>query len=222
MDYDYYIRQTGLIDPAKLDKTITVIGAGGIGSWTALALAKMGCQNVQVIDFDVIEKHNVGSQLYGALDIDKKKVDAVKDRITPLVDNVPHVRDEEITPENIYVLLRNTDILISAVDVMSVRRMLFEWLAVQNDVHFIDGRMAANAIEIYTAHSNDRDSLEAYDKTLFSDEDALPIACSMRAVIYNTFVVSGLITAMVAQIANGKDLKRETVVDLTNLSMFSE
>jgi len=47
-----YKRQTNLVKPEELDFPILLIGCGGIGSWTLLALRKMGCSNVAVVEFD--------------------------------------------------------------------------------------------------------------------------------------------------------------------------
>ena len=42
-----YSRQLDLVMPSDLNFPILIVGAGGIGSWATLALAKMGCSNIQ-------------------------------------------------------------------------------------------------------------------------------------------------------------------------------
>ncbi|KKK73235.1 hypothetical protein LCGC14_2895880, partial [marine sediment metagenome] len=79
-----YSRQMGIVDPGKLDIPIAVVGAGGIGSWTTLALTRMGCNDITVIDFDKVEAHNVGSQIFTEDDIGKTKVEALADKISSL------------------------------------------------------------------------------------------------------------------------------------------
>ena len=64
MDSTYFLRQLDIADPSKFkDKPVTVIGAGGIGAATAVALAKTGFENITVYDFDTLEEHNIPSQL---------------------------------------------------------------------------------------------------------------------------------------------------------------
>ena len=58
-------RQLDLIPIAVLGTRITIIGAGAVGGWTSLALAKMGFSNITVFDYDVVEVENLNCQLYG-------------------------------------------------------------------------------------------------------------------------------------------------------------
>jgi len=52
-----YWRQLKIFNPSKhRDIKIAMIGAGSVGSFTALVLAKMGLTNITVWDDDVVEK----------------------------------------------------------------------------------------------------------------------------------------------------------------------
>ena len=60
MNSIYFLRQLDIADPCQFkDKPITVIGAGGIGAATVVALAKTGFENITVYDFDKVEEHNL-------------------------------------------------------------------------------------------------------------------------------------------------------------------
>jgi len=64
MDSTHFLRQLDIADPAKFkNKPVTVIGAGGIGAATVVALAKTGFENITVYDFDTIGEHNLPNQL---------------------------------------------------------------------------------------------------------------------------------------------------------------
>src|SRR5207244_2983363 len=76
-----YWRQLDLITPGELKLPITVVGAGGIGSPTALALAKMGCSRLTVYDPDLVEPHNLPNQFYRLKDSARPKVEALRDLI---------------------------------------------------------------------------------------------------------------------------------------------
>jgi molybdopterin/thiamine biosynthesis adenylyltransferase len=220
MSNNYHIRQTGLIDPAKLTGHIAIVGAGGIGSWTSLALLKMGCPNVSIIDFDEVEEPNLGSQLYTSSDIGKPKVEALRDRVSILTGTSPDISTETITnSDQILSLAENHNIIISAVDNMAARDLIFKSLLGEN-IYFIDGRMAGNVIQIFIIKMDDTEQLEKYQKTLFTDNEASIVPCSERAVVYNVFVMAGLITDIVAKIANNQPLPWILEVDLLNLTLF--
>ena len=61
---EHLIRQFDLIPEDVLGEPITIIGVGAIGSWTTLALAKMGFQNLTVFDDDKVSIENMNSQFY--------------------------------------------------------------------------------------------------------------------------------------------------------------
>ena len=218
---DVWTRQNGLIHPDKLHMPILIIGAGSIGSWTALALAKLGCSHIVVMDGDIAETHNAGSQLYKASDHGESKVKMLTEKLSLLTEfpvvGIPHHwnhEDKEDLQE-----LTNYPIIISAVDNITVRKNLFEALKGQESL-YIDGRMAGNALEIYTSWMNNEKDCELYEKTLFTEGEELPIACSEKSVVYNVFIVAGLITDIVAKAANEQGLPKELIVDLYNFSLF--
>lgn len=216
---ELYIRQTGLIDPELLTKSILVIGAGSIGSWTALALLKLGCSNVTVLDNDVVEAHNAGSQVYNSIDDGKRKIDALKMKLLGLTEIQPEYIFTTIDAETVKQLL-GFDIVISAIDNIEGRKIMFDALK-GSDKLFIDGRMAGNAIEVYTIPMDKEASVKLYGETLFSPEEAIPVSCSERSVVYNCFVIAGIITDIVAQRANKEETPEELIIDLKNFTMFN-
>jgi len=220
IDYNRYSRQFDLANPDDLQMPISIIGAGGIGSWTALALAKMGCFNLDVFDPDIIESGNLGSQIYSERDIDRPKITALIEYLTQMTEFT--VTDQvalqlEIDVDNV-AMFANSEIVIMAVDSITVRKMVFDALKGQ-EKWLIDGRMAGNAIELFCLRLDNPYQVAEYEKTFFSAEDALNIPCSSRAVIYNTFVIGGLIADMVAQISRRENPPREIIVDLLNFRM---
>lgn len=217
LNREYYSRQVNLIDPDKLNMPILVVGAGSIGSWTSLALLKLGCQDVTVVDFDDVGEENIGSQIYNSYDIGKWKVDAFKEKAALLVETLPKIIVDPVN--DAHTIPSSYEIVISAVDNMQARKDIFKQLN-PGKAWFLDGRMAANNIQVFATKMDDPDRVGFYDSTLFSSDDALPIACSERSVVYNCFVISGLLTDLVAKIANGKIPPKELIVDLENLTMF--
>ena len=68
-------RFSGLFD--LKDIRVTLIGLGGIGSWTLLGLAKMGVQHLSAYDPDKVSPENVATQLYGQDMIGYPKAEAI-------------------------------------------------------------------------------------------------------------------------------------------------
>jgi len=71
----------GLPAPAMLDAvrstTALVLGAGGVGSWLAHALALMGVRALVVVDPDRVEAANLTRQLYPASAVGQRKIEAL-------------------------------------------------------------------------------------------------------------------------------------------------
>lgn len=214
-------RQLGLIHPDKLKMPILIVGAGSIGSWTTLALSKLGCSNVTVMDGDVIEEHNAGSQVYKASNAGQEKVLALTERLDFLTDlpiyAIPAHWDVK-SPEHL-AELDKYQIIIAAVDNITVREQLFQQVK-NKPILYIDARMAGNALEIYTVRGGVEEDGKAYENTLFAEGEEVPVECSQRSVVYNVFIVAGLIADIVAKHANEQELPKELIADLYNFTLY--
>ena len=58
-------------------KTVILAGVGGIGSWTAILLARMKPASMFIYDNDIVEAVNMSGQLYGQSDLGRPKVSAL-------------------------------------------------------------------------------------------------------------------------------------------------
>lgn len=77
-----YSRNTGLLESKiMLQKKVLIVGAGSVGSFIALELARAGVGQFVLCDRDILEIHNVCRHQLGWKDIGRYKVDAVKDAI---------------------------------------------------------------------------------------------------------------------------------------------
>ncbi len=103
---------------------VIIVGIGGVGSWTAEALARSGVGNLCLIDMDDICCSNINRQCH-ALEhtIGQQKVQAMEDRIKQInpacqVDGI----ELFLTPDNAGELLAcNADWVVDATDRMSVK-----------------------------------------------------------------------------------------------------
>ena len=79
-----FVRSQGILNP---DDTcpVAIIGCGAIGSFVAIALAKMGFnKKFYLYDADYVGIENVGVQLFGPQHIAIPKVEALKDLLIKL------------------------------------------------------------------------------------------------------------------------------------------
>jgi molybdopterin/thiamine biosynthesis adenylyltransferase len=212
-----YWRQEELVRPSQLDTPITVVGAGGIGSPTVLALAKMGCRRITVFDPDTVEPHNLPNQLYRPTDVGCPKVEAlaaiVQDLTGTRIDAVPRLADDDAF----------TDILVSAVDTMATRVQLWEGTLQRRPTTrlFIDARMGGEVGRLYVVDPTDPDRIAAYRASLHSDDESDPDPCSQQSVIYSVFVMAGLICAAVKGFAIGELQPVEVLLDLRTLTLLT-
>ena len=70
------------------EKTVLVVGVGGVGSFCVEALARTGIGHLILIDKDCVEPSNINRQLVATLDtVNRIKVDVLKERIAKLNPN---------------------------------------------------------------------------------------------------------------------------------------
>ena len=213
-DKDRYCRQMGLIKIDMLSTPITVIGCGAIGSFTTLALAKVGFHNLTVWDGDKIEEHNIPNQFYPLSTVGLAKTVALK-KMVKMFEGV------EIKGVNrFWTGARLSGVVVSAVDSMKVRSEI--WKGVGRNVEvpiLIDGRMGGNQLEVYTVDMKIMDDRKRYMKTLYPDSATAPVPCTERAVMYNVLNIASWIVNQLRLVLSHKEYKRQMIMDLENMML---
>lgn len=176
--------QKHLIDPDCV-RPVTLIGAGSVGGFVAMLLAKSGVTDLTVMDHDSIESHNVPMSTYGIADIARFKVDALKERIEAdtgvSIKAVRAVYDGEPLSGTV----------LACVDTMHARSII--WKAAKGNPRvdlFVDTRTLAAYSNVYVIDPHAEDDVEEYEKSLYSDQDALRQSCGVHGVGYATVVVA--------------------------------
>lgn len=194
MNTNFFSRHSGILKPK--DSKITVVGAGGIGSVTALCLAKMGFQNIEVIDYDEVDEVNIGSQLYRIKDVGRPKVEALAEQILEYSGTKIKATQQKTDGNGLL-----TGILVLAVDSIDVRKEIAENATFE---YMIDGRMGGQVFSIYTYPMEKK---EVYLKEhIFPASEADPTECTSKAICYNTFGIASFICNEVKKINNGEAL----------------
>jgi len=202
-------RQLDIIPIETLGREITVIGAGAIGSFTVLALVKMGFANITVYDFDDVSIENMNCQWYRMKDIGKKKVQALQELIKDFTDvtiNIKPVRFEAGE-------LRG--IVISAVDSMEARKVI--WNAAKKSFGvswFIDPRMASEYALAFVMKPDDEADQKSYETTLYSDANAVQERCTAKATMYTATMIAGYVAKAVKDIVTGNKYARVSHWDI--------
>lgn len=188
-----YTRQSGLITQTQMNIPVVLIGAGGIGSPMALILSKMGVPRITVFDDDKVEPHNLPNQLYRKRDIGKLKVVALKEICEDF-------SDVEFTavPTRFTQNIRERSIVISGVDSMKSRMEIWQKIKLNPAVVlYIDARMGKEMVKIYRVDPSDIKSVKEYEESLHSDEEAIPLPCTERAIIYTSLYPAARVPHMI-------------------------
>jgi len=98
---------------------VAVVGIGGVGSWSAEALARTGVGRITLIDLDMLAESNANRQIHALDDLwGKAKVEAMRERILAINPGCA-VRcvEDFVTPDNAPRLLAGDySVVIDAID----------------------------------------------------------------------------------------------------------
>lgn len=200
-----FLRQQDLLNPGDVPFPITIIGCGGIGSWVTLALAKMGCPDISVVDFDVVEAHNLPTQFFTPQDLYGHKS-------RKLADNVE--RFTGIRPKHFAAMVPQEEVplkglVISGVDSMAMRQEIWEKIRQEPETEwYIDGRMGATILELYTVKMDSKSDIQYYESTLGSDFEAYPLPCTAQAIAFTVFGLAAEVGSQVFKIAKDRRVER--------------
>lgn len=122
---------------AKLQNShVFLAGMGGVGSFTAEALARMGVGKMTLVDHDVVSGSNMNRQLVALKStVGALKADVMAQRIQDInPDCQLTLLTEFLTPDSIpTVLVQGYDVIVDAIDSMSSKSALLE-TAWRNDL----------------------------------------------------------------------------------------
>lgn len=126
--FDRQLRYFGDISEGRLpsecqrsleDARVAVLGVGGLGGWSALALACHGIGEMLLVDFDRVELSNLNRQvLYSEADIGRSKAYAAGERLSAFNSSMRiEVREERLDSEAAVAdVIAGADVVIDAVD----------------------------------------------------------------------------------------------------------
>ena len=109
-----------------LNSKVLLIGAGGLGSPSAMYLAAAGVGTLGIVDFDVVDVSNLQRQLlHGAKDVGRPKVESAKDRLLDINPDANIVTYREpITSHNAVEIISDYDVVLNGSDNFPTRYLI--------------------------------------------------------------------------------------------------
>jgi adenylyltransferase/sulfurtransferase len=114
---------------------VLCIGAGGLGSPSALYLAAAGVGTIGLVDFDVVDATNLHRQiLHGTSDVGRKKLESARSRLREANPNVRvELHQVRLTAENALQIVKDYDVVLDGTDNFPARYLV-------NDVCVFSGK----------------------------------------------------------------------------------
>lgn len=119
--------EVGLAGQAKLKHaSVLIIGAGGLGSPSAMYLAAAGVGRIGLVDFDTVDFTNLQRQIiHGTGDIGKNKLASAKDALAAINPEVKvETHETRLTSENALEIVRGYDLVIDGTDNFPTRYLV--------------------------------------------------------------------------------------------------
>ncbi|MHA1518690.1 MAG: HesA/MoeB/ThiF family protein [Promethearchaeota archaeon] len=202
--YDRQGRIPGWDQTKISEATVAVIGAGALGNHVCLGLIGLGIGTIKIYDFDLIESHNLNRQsLFCEADIGKNKAETLAERLEERNSSIFVIGvDDKIEVDSIDTLIRNVDLIIDCVDLISVRKIL-NYYCIRHDIPLIHGGISwmGGQTGILTRKTP---CINCIFPQGIQDEELLhDTSCINKpepSVVYTSQVIAGLMVNLVRQV----------------------
>lgn len=199
-------RGTGFFNPEEHpNASATFVGVGGIGSFAATAVSKLGVPNITLIDPDTVEVHNAPNQFHRITDAGEPKVAALAAQIeghigTKAKGFQARIGEQGWERDGMGSLPGDLNgVVVSGFDSMDARQKLWDQKLKMNPQVslYVDGRIAGELILLYALCPYDLAAIEKYEATLHSDDEAEEAVCTERGLIDVGFTIGALVSRIV-------------------------
>lgn len=197
---------------------IVIMGCGSTGSSIALLLTRMGFTRYELFDDDVTEEHNIANQYYEQSDLKYYKVDALRKKminINPHINVIVH--KERYDREETF-----GSILILCTDNMMSRQHNVDKNRKKNHI-IVDVRIGALDAQSHVVTTRNAHGMKHYEKTLYSDEQAVEGPCTFKTVIHNvTFITSIAIQQLINKLQHNTNSSVYTTLGINPTLLYTE
>lgn len=210
-------RQMDLVPLKILPTPVTVIGAGAVGSFATLCLAKMGLDNITVFDDDTVSDVNIGNQFYPLSAVGSAKVSVLASLIEAFSGTVIKTKEKRFAPTE-----PTGRVVIAAVDSMESRKEI--WKAIRGrpgTTWLVDPRMGGEHASVRVVRSALPSDWDRYEKTLWDDSETAPEPCTSKATAFTAAMLGGLVAQTVRDCLLEKN-KREITWSIKDYVLETE
>ena len=130
------------------NKTILIIGLGGVGSYALETLVRTGIKKFIIVDGDKVDESNLNRQLMSLItNIGLNKTDVWESRIKEINPKCEIIKITEfITKDNLDILFKEkVDYVIDACDTLDTKKEIIKY-CLRNKIKFISSMGMANRI----------------------------------------------------------------------------
>ncbi|CCY94639.1 thiF family protein [Firmicutes bacterium CAG:884] len=170
------------------DKTILVLGVGGVGSYTVETLIRNPIKKIIIIDADVVDITNLNRQLFtNQNNIGLKKVDELEKRIKSINPYIEIKKIDKFIDENNIQLLfeEKVDYIVDACDSIKTKEILIKE-CLERKIKFIScmgtaKKLDPTKLEITDIRKTSYDPLAKRIRKMVKDEKIngkIPVICS--------------------------------------------
>lgn len=210
-------RHRELFNAEEFNTPVHIIGVGATGSWLALALAKLGIQDITVWDYDTIEEHNVPNQLYSLPDVGMGKVEALRHYIRAVTGTEIKAKNTKFTNQ------RLRGIVFLMVDSMEQRKLIWEnAIKMKQSVELlVEPRMGLDVGRVYNVIPTDLNHIKQYEDTYYGDDVAEVSACGTSMTVITTALgVASWCARQLINFTSGEVLDNEILIDFKYNNIF--
>jgi len=211
------------------EKKVTLIGAGRLGSFTTLLMAKMASAvgwAITVRDFDDVEAHNVLDQLYRKRDVGpnenrRKKTEALRTIVRNLTDvNIATSTERADSTSELH------GIVVVLVDTMKARKEIFDASFEYDIPYYIEARAGRGQATVYAFDPRNPDTRKKYRKTLYADDEpgVQRAPCANSETVPILWMVAATVAQLLVRHANTRLTAGELLevaVDMNGLPHLS-
>lgn len=212
------MRQMDLLDPDRLPP-VCIVGWGGIGSAVGLFLAKMGVKHWTIYEFDEVEHHNLSNQLFPNDSIHKRKIDVAVEEIRRYS---PSPSEVEIDARGVKFErgsdFNGSDAVISCLDNMEARRVVWDAVKAEFPSLYIDTRMGGEVAKVYALNPLDGAAVRYYETQLTQGDHE--VKCTAQAIAYNVGLISAIVGSIIRRFATEIQYPRLVIADALNLEFI--
>lgn len=203
------------------DKTVLVVGVGGVGGYTVTSLARSGVENIIIIDFDVVDITNINRQIIAYHStVGKKKVDVLADMLLDINPNINVIKyDLFLDESNLLEIFdkHKIDYVVDACDSIKTKKAIIEY-CLNKDIKFISSMGTGNKLDptklsVMDIRKTNNDPVARIMRKWVKDNKInkkIPVLCSSEvpkkvgnAVSSNSFVPSTAGLIITSYIING-------------------